>query len=133
MRGTQSVRLGGWLLPLVGLGGVGGMSIVEGGLLSEAMYWMPFIPLIAVLTTGPRGVWTLGLLVLAVLTGLLLLPHGLREPADAGGQALSLPEASRREKRFETPLGDSDSDLPRSNCSLSAWLRRIPWLSDASR
>ncbi|MFZ5479459.1 MAG: sensor histidine kinase [Myxococcota bacterium] len=52
-----SPRLGGALLCAVGIAGTLGMARVEDGLYSEALFWVPFVPLLAALVVGRLAAW----------------------------------------------------------------------------
>ncbi|MEM9452652.1 MAG: ATP-binding protein [Myxococcota bacterium] len=80
---TRSTTMLAWLFPALGALGIAAMASVEGGLLSEALYWLPFTPLIAVLTRGLRGAVVIGALALAILISLCVLELS-RSPPDPG-------------------------------------------------
>jgi diguanylate cyclase (GGDEF)-like protein len=71
-------------VPVVGMAALSAMSLLEGGLRSEAMYWLPLVPIIAAVTRGPGrsttvfaalGVALVGSLTLLEATGILSVPH----------------------------------------------------------
>lgn len=79
----RSTAVLAWAFPAMGALGIAAMASVEGGLLSEALYWLPFTPMVAVLTRGLRGAVVIGGLavtILGVLCGLELS----RPSADPG-------------------------------------------------
>jgi diguanylate cyclase (GGDEF)-like protein len=77
-------RLGPTLLPLVGVAGTTAMAFVEGGLYSEALFWSPFIPLVAMLALGMRGALAFGALVVITTTALLVCQGCGLTAAEAG-------------------------------------------------
>lgn len=73
MRLGMRVELAGALLPVFGLGAIGSMILLDGGLLSEAVIWTPFAPLIATLAVGGRAALGFGLAGVGLLTGAYLV------------------------------------------------------------
>lgn len=69
LRVTRWVGFAGSLIPLGGLFCLAAMATVDSGLLSEALYWAPFIPLAAMLMAPRRVVY------LVTVLGLLLYPY----------------------------------------------------------
>lgn len=78
---TRSTALLAWLFPALGALGIAAMAFVEDGLLSEALYWLPFTPLVAVLTRGLRGAVVVGGLALTILLSLCILELVRSAPA----------------------------------------------------
>lgn len=64
----RSQRPLAFFVPILGLGGVSGMALVDGGAYSEALFWAPFIPLVAALFSGGRGAIALAGATLAAIT-----------------------------------------------------------------
>ncbi len=96
LRATGSVRFAGALLPLAGVLATISASATEGGISSEALFWLPFVPLVAVLFVGARGAVVFGLLGLASLVGLFISGAGEPPvaPADELGRDLRFAGAS---------------------------------------
>jgi diguanylate cyclase (GGDEF)-like protein len=62
-----------FLLPLVGWCGVVAMSAVSGGLASEALFWLPFVPLASVLTLGFPIAWGFCFLAASAVFGMMIM------------------------------------------------------------
>lgn len=83
LRRTGDRRLAGSLMPVIGLAALTAMTAVEGGLSSEATYWLPMVPVLAAVTRGP-GRATLGFAAYALgLVGALTVAQGLGLHPDA--------------------------------------------------
>ena len=64
---SRDFVLMGFIAPIWGLALVTTVASVGGGLGSEALFWLPIIPLVAVMTCGPRrAVWVSGLCIAAI-------------------------------------------------------------------
>ncbi len=66
----QTPRFSGHAIPLVGLLAIAAMGFGEGGLASEAMFWLPVAPLAAACVLGARAALVYGVLAAAVPTGI---------------------------------------------------------------
>ena len=75
---TRSITVLAWLFPTLGALGIAAMAMAEGGLFSEALYWLPFTPMVAVLTRGLRGALVVGTLAVVLLATLCAME--LSEP-----------------------------------------------------
>jgi len=87
LRLTRDRRRAGGLVPIIGLAALASMSLAEGGLRSEAMYWLPLVPIIAAVTRGP-GKGTL------VFCGASLALVGLLTALQLAGRTFSFPDES---------------------------------------
>lgn len=74
-------------LPLVGLLGVTTMAFVDGGLYSESLFWLPFVPMIAVIASRRTAVFCVfaTFVPMAVLLVLHLIGTMPRLPGDGAG------------------------------------------------
>ena len=70
LRSSRSLTIAGSMPPLLGVLATGTMAFLEGGLYSEALFWAPFVPLVAALFVGARGAVAFGVAVALELVAL---------------------------------------------------------------
>ncbi|MCP4868633.1 MAG: GGDEF domain-containing protein [Proteobacteria bacterium] len=87
LRRTKDRRRAGGLVPVIGLAALTCMSLAEGGLRSEAMYWLPLVPIIAAVTRDPGKGTT-------VFSGLAFALVGLLTGLQLAGRSFGFPEES---------------------------------------
>ncbi|MCK5606770.1 hypothetical protein KAR91_33015 [Candidatus Pacearchaeota archaeon] len=137
LRLTKSIILAGSLIPAIGTGTLIFMSVYEGGLESEAIYWFPFAPLIAAFFVNAFASIIFGLVMLIALTAIYFSQQsGLISQSSLSielMQFLKLISATAAvifgasvAWLYETNRRKSEAALQRSNAKTEAIVSAIP-------